>query len=313
MRFDKLDLNLLLVLDVLLSTRSVTRAAERLFLSQPATSLSLRRLREYFKDELLVPVGKAHVLTPLAAELIKPVRDVLLQIQTIARARPTFDPATSTRRFIIESSDYVISVLLAEVVRRAAKLAPLMQFDLRALSPQTPEHLDSGEAEFLIVPEFATVQGHPAEPLFEDTFSCLVSVDHPVKGNMTADQYFDAAHVSIEWGGGRRVTYDAKLISTGKRVRRQDVIAPNFTLVPEILVGTTRIATLPTRLAHQMARRFPLRVVRCPIAIPVFKENLQWHKYQERDPAIAWLRALLHETARSLPTARRTRISACDL
>jgi hypothetical protein len=111
--------------------------------------------------------------------------------------------------------------------------------------------------------------------LFEDTFSCLVSVDHPVKGNMTADQYFDAAHVSIEWGGGRRVTYDAKLISTGKRVRRQDVIAPNFTLVPEILVGTTRIATLPTRLAHQMARRFPLRVVRCPIAIPVFKENAQ--------------------------------------
>ena len=188
-----------------------------------------------------------------------------------------------------------------------------MQFDLRALSPQTPEHLDSGEAELLIVPEFATVQGHPAEPLFEDTFSCLVSVDHPVKGNMTADQYFDAAHVSIEWGGGRRVTYDAKLISTGKRVRRQDVIAPNFTLVPEILVGTTRIATLPTRLAHQMARRFPLRVVRCPIAIPVFKENLQWHKYQERDPAIAWLRALLHETARSLPTAKRTRISAYDL
>ena len=85
MRFDKLDLNLLLVLDVLLSTRSVTRAAEPLP-DQPATSLSLRRLREYFKDELLVPVGKAHVLTPLAAELIKPVRDVLLQIQTIARA-----------------------------------------------------------------------------------------------------------------------------------------------------------------------------------------------------------------------------------
>jgi LysR family transcriptional regulator, nod-box dependent transcriptional activator len=87
------------------------------------------------------------------------------------------------------------------------------------------------------------------------------------------------------------------------------VIAPNFTLVPEMLVGTTRIATLPTRLAHQMARRFPLRVVRCPIAIPRFTENLQWHKYQERDPAIAWLRALLHETARGLPALRAARRS----
>jgi len=301
MRFDKLDLNLLLVLDVLLSTRSVTRAAERLFLSQPATSLSLRRLREYFEDELLVPVGKANVLTPLAIELIKPVRDVLLQIQTITRARPSFDPATSTRRFIIESSDYVISVLLAKVVRRATKRAPLMQFDLRALSPQTPEHLESGEAELVIVPEFATVPGHPAEPLFADTFSCLLSADHPLKDRMTVNQYFDAAHVGVEWGGGRRVTYDARLISTGKRVRRQNVIAPNFTLVAEMLVGTTRVATLPTRLAHQLAGRFPVRVARCPIAIPRFTEKLQWHKYQERDPAIAWLRALLHETARNLP------------
>ncbi|MDO9436002.1 LysR family transcriptional regulator [Hydrogenophaga sp.] len=302
MRFNKLDLNLLVVLDALLSTRSVSRAAERLFLSQPATSLSLSRLREYFKDELLLPVGKTQVLTPLAAELLKPVRDVLLQMQTITRASPTFDPATSARRFIVESSDYVISVLLSEVVRRATKLAPLMQFDLRAISPQTAEHLNSGEVDLLIAPEFAIVQGHPAEQLFEDTFSCLVCIDHSIKGKkMTVDQYFDAAHVGVEWGGGRRVTYDARLISTGKRVRRQDVISPNFTLVPELLVGTSRIATLPTRLARQMAQRVPLRVTRCPIEIPRFAEKLQWHKYQERDPAISWLRSLLREVALGLP------------
>ena len=159
MRFNKLDLNQLVVLDAILSTRSVGRAAERLFLSQPATSCSLARLREYFEDELLVPVGKTQVLTPLATELVKPVRDVLLQIQTITRARPTFDPATSTRRFTIESSDYVISVFLSEVVRKAATLAPFMQFDLRAISPQSPEHLEGGEVELLIAPEFNTVAG----------------------------------------------------------------------------------------------------------------------------------------------------------
>jgi len=303
MRFNKLDLNQLVVLDAILSTRSVGRAAERLFLSQPATSCSLARLREYFEDELLVPVGKTQILTPLAAELVKPVRDVLLQIQTITRASPTFDPATSARRFTIESSDYVISVFLSEVVRRAARLAPLMQFDLRALSPQSPEHLERGEVELLIAPEFNTVAGHPAERLFEDTFSCLVCADYPVKGNMiTTDHYFESAHVGVEWGGGRRVTYDALMISTGKRVRRQDVISPTFTLVPELLLGTSRIATLPTRLALQMVQRFPLRILKCPVKIPKFMEKVQWHKYQERDPAISWLRTLLRDTAHVLPT-----------
>ncbi|WP_296558237.1 LysR family transcriptional regulator [Pigmentiphaga sp.] len=302
MRFNKLDLNLLVVLDALLATRSVSRAAERIFLSQPATSLALGRLREYFDDELLVPVGKTLVPTPLAEQLVKPVRDVLLQIQTVTRARPTFDPATATRRFTIESSDYVITVLLAEVVRRAAKLAPLMQFDLRAISPQTPEHLDSGGIELLIAPEFAVVAGHPAEPLFEDTFSCLVCEAHVDPAfELSSEAYFEAAHVGVEWGGGRRITYDAKMLSRGRRQRRQDVIAPNFTLVPELLVGTPRIATLPTRLARHMAARFALRVVPCPIEIPRFAENLQWHKYQERDPAISWLRGLLRATAGDLP------------
>jgi LysR family nod box-dependent transcriptional activator len=194
-------------------------------------------------------------------------------------------------------------VFLSEVVRRAARLAPLMQFDLRALSPQSPEHLEGGEVELLIAPEFNTVAGHPAEKLFEDTFTCLVCADHPVKGNtITTDQYFELAHVGVEWGGGRRVTLDAQMISTGRQVRRQDVISPTFTLVPELLLGTSRIATLPTRLALQMSQRFPLRILQCPIKLPTFTEKVQWHKYQERDPAISWLRALFRETARLLPT-----------
>jgi len=173
---------------------------------------------------------------------------------------------------------------------------------LRAISPQSPEHLERGEVELLIAPVFNTVAGHPAEVLFEDTFSCLVCADHPVKGRaITADQYFELAHVGVEWGGGRRVTYDARMISAGERARRQDVISPTFTLVPELLLGTSRIATLPTRLALQMAQRFPLRILQCPVEIPAFAEKVQWHKYQERDPAISWLRTLLRETAQSLP------------
>lgn len=301
MRLNKLDLNLLVVLDAVLATKSVSRAAERVFLSQPATSLALSRLRDYFKDELLQPVGRTLVPTPLATELVKPVRDVLLQVQAITRMQPSFEPATTTRRFVIDASDYVITVLLGEVVRRAARLAPRMEFDLRARSPQSREQLQNGEIELLITPQFALVPGHPSEQLFEDRFSCLVCATHYGKAAvLSAEQYFAAAHIGVEWGGGRRQTYDQRLIAVGARARRQEVIAPSFTLVPELLIGTPRIATLPTRLARLIEQRYPLRVLPCPVDLPLFAEHVQWHKYKDRDPAITWLRALLHEAAADL-------------
>lgn len=301
MRFNKLDMNLLVVLDALLATRSVGKAAERLFLSQPATSLALGRLRDYFQDELLVSVGKAMVPTPLAVGLEAPVREVLVQVQTISRARPVFEPGTTQRRFVIEASDYVIAVLLSEVIRRAAKLAPLMQFDVRSLSPQTPQNLNGGECELLIAPDFAKVAGHPSEALFEDSFSCIVCRRQPCwKAGVTKDAYFEAGHVGVEWGGGRRLTLDTRIMNAAMRERRQDVIAPNFMLVPEFLIGTARIATLPTRLTRLIARRFPVRVWPCPVEIPRFVELLQWHKYKDRDPAITWLRSLVRVVTREL-------------
>lgn len=301
MRFNKLDLNLLVVLDALLETRSVTRAAGRVFLSQPATSLALSRLREYFKDELLQPVGRTLVPTPLAAELAKPVRDVLLQVEAITRTQPSFDPATTDRRFVIDASDYVITVLLGEVVRRAARLGPRMQFDLRARSPQSREQLQNGEIELLITPQFSLVPDQPSERLFEDDFACLVCAAHfGPSDRLTAEQYFEASHIGVEWGGGRRQTYDQQFIAVGARARRQEVIAPSFTLIPELLIDTPRIATLPTRLTRLLAQRHPLRALPCPVDLPPFAEHVQWNKYKDRDPAIRWLRGLLQDVATGL-------------
>jgi DNA-binding transcriptional LysR family regulator len=311
-RFNKLDLNQLVVLDAILSERSVSRAAERLFLSQSATSCALARLREYFKDELVAQVGRTLVPTPLAQDLMKPIRDVLLQIQTITTTQPTFDPLTCDRRFVVEASDYVISVLLLKVVNLAEELAPRMQFDLRVLVPESGEHLDRGEVDFLLVPEFHATQGHPSQAVFSDAFSCLVCVDHPIRGPaITKDEYFGAAHVGLHWGAGQLTTFDDQFISKSGHVRRQEVIAPTFTCVPELLIDSKRIATLPSRLAHQMAKRFPLRVLECPVKIPGFTENLHWHRYQEHDPATSWLRELIADTARNLPdvTALRPRPS----
>jgi DNA-binding transcriptional LysR family regulator len=298
MRFNNLDLNQLVVLDALLATRSVTLTAERVFLSQPATSCALARLRTYFDDDLIIQSGAERHLTPLAELLAQPVRDVLLQIKTITVTRPAFDPATSTRRFVIEASDYVISVFLAEVTRRAAELAPAMQFDLRAISPRSREHLQNGDIEILIVPESASAPDHACERLFEDTLSCIVWSEGPLgKEKLTAGKYFQASHVGVEWEGGRRITSDARVLAAGNQRRKQDLIAPTFSLVPDLVVGSKRIATLPTRLARLMATRFPLTVKPCPVPFPAFAETMQWRRHLGGDPAIAWLRSILREMA----------------
>ncbi|PUA19185.1 LysR family transcriptional regulator [Glaciimonas sp. PCH181] len=302
MRYNKLDLNQLVVLDAILAERSVTKAADRLFLSQPATSCALSRLRDFFEDQLLTQVGKTLVLTPLADSLVKPVRDVLLQVQAITTTKPHFDPTTSMRKITVECSDYVMNVFISEVIRRAAWEAPLMQFDLRLIGTHSHENLDSGEIELLIAPEFFTSANHPSEPLFDDTFSCVTWIGNTSVGDeLTIDDYMSLGHIGTEWGAGRLLTIDERLIEKHGYARRREVIVPSFTIVPGMLVGTNRVATLQTRLANIMVRNAPLRIFPCPIAIPGIVEMLQWHKYQERDLAISWFRDLLKRVANEMP------------
>ncbi len=130
MHFHKLDLNLLVALDTLLEEKSVSRAADRLNLSQSAMSSALSRLRDYFGDELLIPVGRRMEPTALALSLASPVRDILQRIRTTVQTRPSFDPGTAQRRFRIMTSDYLIEVLLAEAVRELAVIAPVIQLQV---------------------------------------------------------------------------------------------------------------------------------------------------------------------------------------
>jgi DNA-binding transcriptional LysR family regulator len=301
MRLNKLDLNQLIVLDAMLSERSVKRAAERLFLSPPAASCALARLRDYFKDELLVQIGKTMVLTPKAESMQKPVRDVLLQIQALITADPSFDPMTSTRKITIEASDYVMNVFLAEVLRQAWHEAPRMQFDLRLIGTHSHSDLDNGEVDLLIGPDFFASPGHPTEQLFQDTWSCLTWVGNvSVGADLSLDEYLQLGHVIIEWGAGRLTTSDERVAAKLDYVRRKEVMAPNFTVVPQLLLGTPRIATVQTRLAKLLALSYPLRLSTCPLPMPPLTEMLQWHKHQEHDPAIVWFRSLLRRVAGTL-------------
>jgi DNA-binding transcriptional LysR family regulator len=301
MRFNRLDLNLLVTLDALLEERRITRAAERLNLSQSAISGMLGKLREYFDDELLVPVGRNLELTPLARELAQPVRDLLLQVQTIVAIDPAFDAANARRHFKIATSDYVINVLMHRLIPAIEPLAPHITLEFMPQVEDSAEKLRRGEYDFLIIPEPFIAPDHPHRPLFDDSYTCVVWEGNKRVGErITIEQFVDLDHVAALLGWPRAPTYDSRYLEEQGISRRVRVITSDFCSIASALIGTQMIATMHRRLANELSRRLPLRLVEPPIAISAVREFLQWHEYREKDPCHKWLRERLIEAAAGL-------------
>lgn len=298
MHFKGLDLNLLVALEVLMRERNTTRAGERLGLSQPAMSGALARLREYFNDPLLVPVGRQLMLTPLAQTLIEPVTDVLQRVQATIATKAQFDPVVSDRRFSIMASDYVFSVFIPDLLRRVEREAPHVTLQLRQLSPNWHDDLNRGDVDFMIIPESFRQPAHPSQPLFEDDFSCVAWKGNAAIGRqISLQQYLAHGHVVVTLSGVQEPCVDEWFLKRGGHVRRVDIVAPTFALVPLLVVGTNRLATTWTRLARLTARHQPLTILPLPITIPSFREVVQWPVHRDAEPGIAWLRTLIGETA----------------
>ena len=297
------DLNLLVALDALLTERHVTRAGNRLNLSQSAMSGALARLRHTFGDDLLVPVGRQMVLTPVAEGLVEPVRDILLKIRGTLGSKPQFDPATATRHLSLAVSDYVIEILVADVLRRARTEAPHITFELRSVGPRAMEDLESGELDFLIAPAAYVSTAQPTEVLFEDTYTCVVwSGNRAVGSTLTVDEYLALGHVVVNVAGGEPPSnYDEQFLRRSNLKRRVEISVPTFSLAPQLVIGTGRVTTITTRLAAKYAATLPLRLIELPMAMPPMVEVLQWHKVHEFDPAHHWFRALLKRAVQALP------------
>ena len=303
MRFKHLDLNLLVALDVLLEEQNITRAAERLHMTQSATSGVLGRLRTYFEDDLLVQVGRKMMLTPLARDLEIPVREVLLKIQTSITAKPVQDIAESKRHFRIMASDYLISVLFAEVIREVNQQAPLMPFELISPGETAREMLMRGEVDLMIAPDHYIVKEHPSQLLFEEQHVCVVCQDNQAVGErLTLEQYLELGHVSVVFGRNRTPGIEEWFMSEYGCKRRLEVITHDFNTLPQLVIGTQRVATVHGRLARLYARNLPLRIVPPPVNLPAMQEYMSWHRSLDRDPVLAWLRGKLLEMA-SRPAA----------
>ena len=162
MRFNKLDLNLLVALNALLTERSISRAAEKIHLSQPATSNALSRLRSYFEDELLVSSGRQLLLTPRAMALIEPVREVLMRIDSTIATQPDFSPLTEQRDVTLLASDFTTTVLVPRLLEVLHREAPGLRIHLRSQTQRPDEMLEQGKADFLIIPSQYLSKDHPS-------------------------------------------------------------------------------------------------------------------------------------------------------
>jgi LysR family transcriptional regulator, nod-box dependent transcriptional activator len=289
-------------LDVLLDECSVSRAAERLHLSQPAVSAALARLRDYFQDDLLVLHGKRMIATAYAESLAPEVRAVLGRIDTLIAMSSEFDPAASERRFSLIASDYICTVLLAPAMQHLQLAAPHIEVDIRLPNDQMLLEFDRGEVDLLMTPADYVLPGHPTELLLEEQHVVVAWADNPNIGEtLTQAEFLQAPHVVVTIGHNRQHTYAEPYLEKAIGLRHVEVFAPNFTLVPWLLIGTTRLAVMHERLAHTFAANLPLRLLPLPVDVPPMREMLQFHSARSEDRGLRWLREVLRRVAAGFP------------
>lgn len=290
MRFKGLDLNLLVAFDALLELRNVSRAADRLGLTQPAMSAALARLREYFGDELLTVDGKRMQPTPFAQTLIPHVRACLNAAEMVVATSSTFSPATAIRTFRIVASDYVVTAILAGVARRLASEAPGVRLEFVLPDEIAMERLERGELDLMISPAEFLVESQPSELLYEEAHVIAGCRENPIfRQPMTAEAIFACGHVAVSMGPNRVTSFGDRQIEQIFPDRRVEAVASSFTVLPWLLVGTQRLALMHRRLAVLLAKSMPIAFAPLPFPFPMMREMLQYHRTRSADEGLRWL------------------------
>lgn len=293
-----LDLNLLVSLDALLQHMSVTKAARQLGLSQPALSASLARLRRHYNDELLYRVGNDYNLTPLAAELRQRTKLALDGVERVFSAQPEFTPAASTREFGLVVSDYGISILGDTLTELFTDAAPNARLRFR---PTSPELVVSAEqtlvgVDLMLVPH-GFVTDLPHHDLYRDRWVMIVSSDNDAIGDtLTVEDLHTSPWVVVFHGQTAATPADRQLRMLGIEPRVQ-VVTESFLTVPNLIVGSNRIALLQERLVRLLPLNSGVRTMACPVDVGELMETMWWHPVYDRDPEHIFLRNLVVQAA----------------
>jgi len=291
MNIKDFDLNLLVVFDAVLDEGSISRAAARLDLSQPAVSNALARLRHATGDRLFVRLGNGMVPTPYAESIAVPLRTALATIRNSLAGHQEFDAATSDRDFAIHVTDLGEAFFLPRLLARLSPIAPRVRLRTLALSTdEARDALRSGAADLTIgnLPDFAA--GFYQQRLFRDRYVCIVRRDHPAIGTrITARQLATASHAIAMPGGTGHGIIERTLVTLGLE-HRIALRVQNFLVLPSIVAASDLIAIVPHSVGSQISPKDAVKLLPLPVDIPAFDVRQCWHERYQDDAGHRWLR-----------------------
>jgi LysR family nod box-dependent transcriptional activator len=302
MNLGSVDLNLLVALDALLAERNVTRAANRVGLSQPGMSSALARLRKLFDDPLLVREGTALVATARAETLVQPVREALGIIQRALDSRVGFDPGTDECTVTLSCSDYSVLLLIGPLLRRLAAEAPGVTIQIRPRSADPARMLRDGEADLVIEPMAIMEESQlPSQRLFTDRWLCCVWEGNSRVGDVLDLQtYLQLGHVVYSTAAHLPNAAVDTYLARAALPRRVEFIVESFLLAPALLEGTDLVTLVLERAVPLLRRTAGIRVLEPPLLLPPLVQGLWWSPHRTTDPALGYVRAKIGEIAAGL-------------
>lgn len=300
---DNFDIQLLRAFTVLMAERNVSRAAERLRISQPAASQALARLRKLFDDPLLLRSRDGMVPTDRALQIERHATRLLDEYGRLVAPPGPFRPAESRRTFVLTGTEYVEFILTPRLLSRIGTEAPHVRIEMRVPDPERIlDLLASGEVDLRI----GWVRDPPpslrSQQLFQDHLVCIARLGHPaIAGALTQKQFLALPHVRPQIGGrtttGRVV--DERVAALGGELHLH-LLVQNFLTVPFSVARSDLIATVPRRLVTEFRPQLPLQVLDPPIRLPRMRYAAYWHERSHKDPGHQWLRRVVLEAAREL-------------
>ncbi len=290
MRYKGLDLNLLHALDVLLEERNVSRAADRLGLSQSALSAALSRMRDFFGDELLILEGRRMHPTAFAEQITSQLRVTLGAIDTLLLTSRTFAPETAERTFRVIASDYLVTAILSRLAERFTVAAPGIRLNYVAPDEAALDRLIHGDMDIMIAPREYLSPDLPAEKLYTERFVVAGWRENPIfDREITINDILAAGHIAVEIGSRRSSTFADHQMRLLFGDRRIEATVSSFTVVPWMLRGTSRLTLMHERLAKVLAAELPLAFAPLPFDFPEMQEMVQYHRTKTGDAGVRWL------------------------
>ncbi|MDP3826824.1 MAG: LysR family transcriptional regulator [Polaromonas sp.] len=301
--FDKIDLHLIRVLNTVLTERSVSRAAIRLGMYQPAVSAALKRLRELAGDPLLVRSGAGMVPTDAGLRMIDPSARILRAAEVLFSDARGFDAATATHTFSLACSDYMDPLFLPQLVAQIKNLAPLCHVDIHPLSGESDYRTRLAQGEVDIV-----VGNWPAPPgdlhmarLFGDEVVCLVAKNHPAaRRGWDSASWLAAEHVApTPTHPGAKGVIDEHLDKLGLQ-RNITVRCPHFGLIPAMVASSLLVLTTGRQYCERYTATLPLKILPCPVDFPRMMYYQLWHERTHASASAKWLRDRVKTVASAL-------------